>query len=106
LAVSVSLVQASEPTPTSTLEGLITHVRDGDTIEVGKIPIRLNGVSAPGSNEPLGQQSKQFMVDLVERRRARRDLNGKKTYDRFVGTCYRDGKDIGSLVISAGLSTV
>ena len=45
--------------------GTGTHVCDGDTIEVGKIPIRLNGVSAPELDEPLRLQSKQFMHDLV-----------------------------------------
>lgn len=49
----------------SILTGAVTKVRDGDTIEVGKIPIRLNGVSAPEMKEPLGPQSKAFMTDLV-----------------------------------------
>ena len=54
---------AAEPT---TLTGIVTHVRDGDTIEVCKIPILLNGVSAPELDEPLGQQSKKFMRGLVD----------------------------------------
>ena len=44
LAILGSSARADEPT---VLTGTVTHVRDGDTIEVGKIPIRLNGVSAP-----------------------------------------------------------
>ncbi len=39
------------------LHGVVSHVRDGDTIEVENIPIRLNGVSAPELDEPLGQAS-------------------------------------------------
>lgn len=105
--VSVILVYMSvspagaDPT---TLSGQVTHVRDGDTIEVGKIPIRLNGVSAPELDEPLGPQSKQFMVDLVDGKRVRCELNGEKTYDRFVGVCYLDDRDIGAGVIEAGLA--
>ena len=49
----------------TTLTGTVTKVRDGDTIEVGRVPIRLNGVSAPELKEPLGSQSKAFMTDLV-----------------------------------------
>jgi micrococcal nuclease len=92
---------AAEPT---ILTGTVTHVRDGDTIEVGKIPIRLNGVSAPELDEPLGPQSKAFMVDLVDGKNVRCELTGAKTYDRLVGTCYLDGEDVGIAVISSGLA--
>ncbi|MFA3915958.1 thermonuclease family protein [Ruegeria hyattellae] len=30
------------------------------------------------------------------------DLTGEKTYDRYVGVCYADSKDIGAAVIAAG----
>jgi micrococcal nuclease len=92
---------AAEPT---TLTGEVNKVRDGDTIEVGKIPIRLNGVSAPELKEPLGQQSKRFMLDLVGGKHVRCELNGQKTYDRFVGVCYLGEQDIGAAVIEAGLA--
>ena len=59
LASLAAPLAAAEPT---ILSGTVTKVRDGDTIEIGKIPIRLNGVSAPELKEPFGQQSKQFMV--------------------------------------------
>jgi micrococcal nuclease len=86
------------------LTGTVTHVRDGDTIEVGKIPIRLNGVSAPELKEPLGPQSKKFMRELVNGKSVRCELTGAKTYDRLVGTCYLGSKDIGISVIEAGLA--
>jgi micrococcal nuclease len=89
---------------TTILDGLVTKVRDGDTIEVGGIPIRLNGVSAPEMSEPLGPQSKAFMTDLVIGKQLRCELNGEKTHDRFVGICYLDGKDIGATVIANGLA--
>jgi micrococcal nuclease len=92
---------AAEP---STLAGTVTHVRDGDTIEVSEVPIRLSGVSAPELDEPLGAQSKVFMRDLVLGQPVSCELNGKKTYDRFVGTCYLGDNDIGILVIEAGLA--
>ena len=88
----------------TTLTGTVTKVRDGDTIEVGKIPIRLNGVSAPEMNEPLGPQSKAFMIDLVMGKHVRCELDGSKTHDRFVGICYLDEQDIGARVIANGLA--
>ena len=100
-ATDTNHANATEPT---ILTGTVTHVRDGDTIEVGKIPIRLNGVSAPEMDEPLGSQSKAFMVNLVDGKNVRCELTGAKTYDRLVGTCYLDGEDIGIAVIAAGLA--
>lgn len=91
----------AEPT---TLTGVVTKVRDGDTIEVGKVPIRLNGVSAPEMKEQLGPSSKAFMVELLMGKKVRCELNGQKTHDRFVGICFHDGKDIGEAVIAAGLA--
>jgi micrococcal nuclease len=104
VALTVSLATAAFSADPAILTGTVTHVRDGDTIEVGKMPIRLNGVSAPELKERLGQQSKQFMVDLVMGKRVRCVLNGKKTYDRFVGVCYLGGQDVGAAVIEAGLA--
>ncbi len=101
ISIGTVVAVAAEPT---TLIGTVTHIRDGDTIEVSEIPIRLNGVSAPELNEPLGERSKIFMRDLVLGQQVRCELNGEKTYDRFVGTCYLGGKDIGILVIEAGLA--
>lgn len=98
---SLAAPAAADPT---ILIGIVTKVRDGDTIEVGKVPIRLNGVSAPELKEPLGPQSKQFMRDQVDGKHVRCELNGDKTHDRFVGICYLDGKDIGISVIEAGLA--
>ena len=86
------------------LTGTVIKVRDGDTIEVGKVPIRLNGVSAPELSEPLGSKSKEFMLDLVMGKQLRCELSGGKTHDRFVGTCYLDEQDIGSVVIANGLA--
>ena len=86
------------------LTGIVVKVRDGDTIEVGKVPIRLNGVSAPELGELLGLKSKEFMLDLVMGKQLRCELSGKKTYDRFVGTCYLGEQDIGAAVVAKGLA--
>ena len=93
---------SAEPT---ILTGTVTKVRDGNTIEVGKVPIRLNGVSALEMSELLGPQSRAFMTDLIMSMRVRCELNGEKTHDRFVGICYLNEQDIGAKVIGAGLAS-
>ena len=104
----IALVASNAPTIASAdptlLTGNVTKVRDGDTVEVGKIPIRLNGVSAPELQELLGPKSRIFMVELVYGKLVRCELNGDKSYDRFVGTCYLSDRDIGAAVVAAGLA--
>jgi endonuclease YncB( thermonuclease family) len=39
----------------------VTHVRDGDTIEVGGLPIRLQGLAAPEGDKPGGEEATQAM---------------------------------------------
>ncbi|MCZ6509328.1 MAG: thermonuclease family protein [Alphaproteobacteria bacterium] len=84
--------------------GTVTHVRDGDTIEVVDVAIRLDGVSAPELNERHGQAAKEFMVRFVAGMTVRCELNGERSYDRVIGVCYLDGKDIGASIIAAGLA--
>lgn len=85
------------------ISGRVTHVRDIDTFEVEGLPIRLNGVDGPELSEPHGQQAKAWLRKLIEGTNVQCALNGQKTYDRVVGTCYlADGKDIGALIISEG----
>ena len=104
LALAIILLASSAFAAPTTLTGTVSKVRDGDTIEVGKIPIRLNGVSAPELKELLGPKSKDFMTYLVMGKRVRCELDGSKTHDRFVGICYLDEQDIGATVIANGLA--
>lgn len=92
------------PVSETSISGTVTHVRDGDTIEVEGVPIRLQGLSAPERGEPFGTASSDFMRALVLRKTVHCELNGEKTYDRLVGTCFLDGFDISALIIREGLA--
>ena len=87
-----------------TLSGTVTHVRDGDTIEVADVPVRLDGVAAPELDERFGREAKKFMARLVAGKTVRCDLNGERSYDRVIGVCFLDGEDIGASIIAAGLA--
>lgn len=85
--------------------GSVTKVRDGDTIVVGDIPVRFDGVSAPELDEPYGQQSRRAMSGLVAGKQVRCELTGDRSYDRWVGTCYLpDGTNLSAAIISMGLA--
>ncbi len=94
----------TELTPDETFSGVVTHVRDGDTIEVNRRPIRLNGLTCDERGTPLGNQATVAMRELVAGKTVTCDLNGDRTYDREVGRCsLADGGDIGANMISRGL---
>ena len=80
------------------------HVRDADTIVVEGTAVRLNGVDAPELKTRSGQDGKRWMVNYLRDKQVRCDLNGERTYDRWVGVCFADGNDIGAAVIAAGLA--
>ena len=83
----------------------MTHVRDGDTIEVGSsMPIRLNGLAAPERDEPGGAAATQVMLELVQGRTLRCELDGERTHDRCVGVCYLNCADIAATMVRQGVA--
>jgi endonuclease YncB( thermonuclease family) len=90
--------------PRGTLTGEVTYVRDGDTIELGEMAIRLQGLAAPEWNEPGGTEARKPMIELVHGRMVRCELDGTRTYDRCVGICYVDGEDISEVMVRRGLA--
>ncbi|WP_273524962.1 thermonuclease family protein [Rhodosalinus sediminis] len=82
------------------------YVRDADTIVVAGTPVRLNGIDAPETSTRYGRAAKAFMARLLRGEQVVCDLNGERTYDRWVGTCYIsvDGQwtDVGAIVVANG----
>ena len=87
-----------DPSSPSTLNGTVTHVRDGDTIEVNGVAVRLSALDCPENGTRQGDKAtkvaKQFKGSL-----ARCELTGAKTYDRLVGYCSVGGSDFGSYMM-------
>ena len=75
------------------LTGQITHVRDGDTIEVGDIAIRLNGLTYDEHGTALGDRATAYLRSQVLGKTATCSLNGERTYDRLVGRCATEDLD-------------
>ncbi len=59
------------------LTGIVTHVRDGDTIEIDSTPIRLSGLHAPELDSQAGKRAAEFMQNLVLHKSVRCRLNGE-----------------------------
>ena len=90
--------------PGGTVTGEVTYVRDGDTIELGEMAIRLNGLAAPEWDEPGGTEAREAMMALVHGRTVRCELDGSRTYDRCAGVCFLDGLDVAEALVTAGLA--
>ncbi len=84
--------------------GSVTHVRDGDTIEVEGIAIRLQGIAAPERGDPLGRRATAAMKALVAGRRILCRPDGSRSWDRIVARCFLAGRDIGEIMVRLGLA--
>ncbi|WP_133487918.1 thermonuclease family protein [Aliiroseovarius marinus] len=78
------------------------RVIDGDTLWVGKIKIRLNGIDAPERGKARYRAATQALQKLVAGKIVVCHLNGDKTYDRYVGICYVGEHDLAASVIATG----
>lgn len=86
-----------------TVSGHVSHVRDGDTIEIGRTAIRLNGLTCDERGTRRGEAATQAMRQLVAGQKLDCLLSGDRTYDRWVGRCtLPDGRDIGAAMILSG----
>jgi endonuclease YncB( thermonuclease family) len=76
------------------LSGTVTHVRDGDTIEVNGIAVRLSALDCPENDTRQGKQATKIAKQF-EGSQAMCELTGAKSYDRLVGYCTVGGTDFG-----------
>ncbi|MDA9208782.1 thermonuclease family protein [bacterium] len=80
------------------LSGTVTHVRDGDTIEVSGIAVRLSALDCPENDTRQGKQATKIAKQF-EGSQAMCELTGAKSYDRLVGYCTVGGTDFGLYMV-------
>lgn len=103
MAMLGTLVAAlAVPASSDTVSGQITAVRDADTLVVNHIPIRLNGLDAPETRTTQGRDAREWMVRYLTGKTLRCVLNGQRSYDRYVGICYAEGRDVGAVAVASG----
>jgi len=86
------------------LSGPVTHVRDGDTIEIAGVPVRIANLDCAEKGSAAGSLATRRMYNLALHSDLSCRLTGRRSYDREVGTCrLPDGRDIGAVLVSEGL---
>jgi endonuclease YncB( thermonuclease family) len=102
-AIIVSSPTSSKAAET-TIAGFVTHVRDGDTLEVGRTVVRLQGVAAPERGEPLAAEATRALRSLVTAREVRCVPDGTRSRGRVVAVCRVAGLDVGAVLVRRGLA--
>ncbi|MBC7899152.1 MAG: thermonuclease family protein [Saprospiraceae bacterium] len=93
----------------SLIEGRVILIYDGDNIGVrGKdrkiYSIRLQGIDAPEEKQPYGKKARKKLAELVSDKDVKVIVHKKDIYDRYVGSVYADGLDIGLKQIENGMA--
>ena len=89
----------SAPSGQTVLTGKVTHIRDGDTIEVNGIPISLSSLDCPERGTQKGDNAARIAQQFLGSQ-ATCELTGAKTYDRLVGYCEVNGADFAAYMVN------
>lgn len=81
-----------------TLSGVITHVRDGDTIEVDGQAVRLAALDCPENSTSKGKEA-TAVAKKLKGKSIVCELTGATSYRRKVAYCRMNGQDFGELMI-------
>ena len=74
---------STKPKSGSVITGTVTHVRDGDTVEVNGVAIRLSALNCPENGTQKGNYATK-VAKQFEGAKMTCELTGAKTYDRLV----------------------
>lgn len=106
--------------PVRTIEGIVTKVSDGDTLQVTdpsgtKVKVRFYGVDAPETQksnkktgrisrpgQPYGEEAFQALYHKVERQRVRLDIIDIDRYKRTVAIVWLRNRNINREMVAEG----
>ena len=101
LSVLLVMCLVAVPANAQELKGR-AKVIDGDTLWLGGVKIRLNGIDAPERGQARYRAATRTLQRLVAGRTVVCKLNGDKSYYRYIGTCSVGETDLAAAVIASG----
>lgn len=94
---------SSPSAPGAQLIDVVTRIRDGDTIVVGLIPVRIANLDCAERGSAAGDEATRRITELVSGQQLVCTLEGRRSWDREVGVCaLPGGEDIGEVLIAEG----
>jgi micrococcal nuclease len=110
LFASLLLLLAQLPSAvaaSNTLQGVVSHVTDGDTIWVrpavgAPVKVRLQGVDAPEICQPFGAQAREALSARVLLRFVQVSTRARDVYQRSIGRVNLQGQDVGAWLVAGG----
>ena len=97
----VFAVCVSSPVTAQELKGR-ARIIDGDTIWLAGVKIRLNGIDAPEAGQPRFRAAARALEKVTAGKIVECQLNGEKSYDRYIGVCFVGETDVAAAVIASG----
>ena len=91
-----------------TMQGVVTHVTDGDTVWVRSagaadaVQVRLQGIDAPEICQAFGAQARDALAAHVLHRQVHVSVRATDVYRRAVGRVSLHGQDLGSWLVAGG----
>lgn len=97
------------PQSSSTLQGRVVGVMDGDTLEVlddsaATHRVRLAYIDAPEHDQPYGLRARQHLAGLVFGQQVELVVHGQDKYGRTLADVFRGRDDVGAAQLQAGLA--
>jgi len=110
VAIAVTVPEVGQP---AVIEGL-GRVVDGDTLDVGRTRVRLEGIDAPelaqkcqtatGESWDCGRKAAALLRTYAEQRDLACDRTGIDKYRRTLAVCFEEGINVNEAMVRAGLA--
>lgn len=102
--LSLSAAQSTDP---ELLEGRVIIVPDGDEVRLktndGKTyPVRIHGIDSPEKDQDYGTAARRALESLVLDKDVKVVVHRKDSEGRYMGTIFREGQDIGVVMLENG----
>jgi endonuclease YncB( thermonuclease family) len=103
----------SHSTPVGLVSGPAMAV-DGDTLDVGGVRVRLEGIDAPEYDQSCprawlgswscGKEAQRFLARMVAEGSVSCESRGRDAYGRMLGVCSVNGKEVNAEMVRRGLA--
>jgi micrococcal nuclease len=104
----LSALQVGIAAQAKTLQGIVTHVSDGDTLwlktnpQSKPIKVRIQGIDAPEACQPWGREAGEALRKKLLGQPVSLNTRAKDDYNRALGRLQHQGQDVGQWLVTEG----